>query len=235
MRYLPASPSFGQLITTCGSPERAGSRSRVSGKKPPTLAPKFSSAIPKMRSTGSWTYRCASNLVVDGYRRDCEEMVSRFGALHSPERGDQVAKTCSLMPDAVKDKLTVVQMADRALVGTEKKETYPWFLLCRALVHYRAEEYLHVHNKLGKVLSAQAPFASIDVTAHAILAMTRWQSDEKEIARRELEQARDLLDKKMPKVDCGERFGDDWHDWLRCQILLREAETLIEGRPRSDK
>jgi formylglycine-generating enzyme required for sulfatase activity/tetratricopeptide (TPR) repeat protein len=173
---------------------------------------------------------------VDSCRRDFQEMVSRFGALHSPERGDQVAKTCSLIPDAVKDKLTVNQMADRAVMGTEKKETYPWFLLCRALAHYRAEEYLHVYDKLGKVLSAQAPFDSIDATAHVVLAMTRWQSDQKGIARRELEQTRDLFDKKMPKVDRGERFGDDWHDWLRCQILLREAETLIEGRPRrSDK
>jgi serine/threonine protein kinase/formylglycine-generating enzyme required for sulfatase activity/tetratricopeptide (TPR) repeat protein len=171
---------------------------------------------------------------VHGYRQDCEEMVSRFAALHSPERGDQVAKTCSLLPDAVKDKLTVNQMADRALLGTEKKETYPWFMLCRALAHYRAEEYLHVYDKLGKVLSAQAPFAGIDATAHAVLAMTRWQSDQKDVARKELEQARDLIDKKVPKVDRGERFGNDWHDWLRCRILLREAETLIEGRPRSD-
>jgi hypothetical protein len=63
--------------------------------------------------------------------------------------------------------------------------------------------------------------------------MTRWQSDQKGIAHTELQQARDLVDKKMPKVERGEQFGDDWHDWLRCQILLREAETLIEGRPRS--
>jgi len=172
---------------------------------------------------------------VDGYRRDCKEMVLRFGALHSPERGDQVAKTCSLLPDAVKDKLTVNQMADRAVTGTEKKETYPWFVLCRALAHYRDRESAQVIEELGIVLKAKAPFASVEPTARAILAMNTFQGGQMEAARGELQQARDLIDKNMPKADRGECFGDDWHDWLRCQVLLCEAETLIEGRPRSEK
>ena len=29
------------------------------------------------------------------------------------------------------------------------------------------------------------------------------------------------------KTDLGQRFGDDWHDWLRGQILCREAESLL--------
>ena len=172
---------------------------------------------------------------VEGYRRDCEEMLTRFSALHAPERGDQVAKTCSLLPDAVKDKLTVDQMADRAVTGTEKKETYPWFVLCRALAHYRARESRQVIERVGYVLKAKPPFASINATARVILAMNMFQVGQLEAARGELQQAQALIDKNMPKVERGERFGDDWHDWLRCQILLREAETLIEGRPRSEK
>jgi hypothetical protein len=32
----------------------------------------------------------------------------------------------------------------------------------------------------------------------------------------------------LPAKDQVERFGEDWHNWLRCQILLREAEKLVE-------
>jgi hypothetical protein len=32
----------------------------------------------------------------------------------------------------------------------------------------------------------------------------------------------------MPKAERGERFGDDRHDWLRCQVLLKEAETVVK-------
>jgi hypothetical protein len=37
----------------------------------------------------------------------------------------------------------------------------------------------------------------------------RWQSGQKEAAQREFKQACDLLDKKMPKVERSQRFGDD--------------------------
>jgi hypothetical protein len=56
-----------------------------------------------------------------------------------------------------------------------------------------------------------------------------------EAARAELQQARALLEKTCPKADRGEGFGGDWDGWLPCQILLGEAEALIEGRPRSGK
>jgi hypothetical protein len=31
----------------------------------------------------------------------------------------------------------------------------------------------------------------------------------------------------MPKIEEGQAFGDDWHDWLHAQILCREAERLL--------
>jgi hypothetical protein len=47
-----------------------------------------------------------------------------------------------------------------------------------------------------------------------------------------LEQARVILAHRLPKPDKRQRFGDDWHDWLRCLILCREAESLLatEGK-----
>jgi hypothetical protein len=35
------------------------------------------------------------------------------------------------------------------------------------------------------------------------------------------------------KTDLGQRFGDDWHDWLRSQILCREAESLLGTRDKN--
>jgi hypothetical protein len=32
----------------------------------------------------------------------------------------------------------------------------------------------------------------------------------------------------MPKIEKGENFGDAWREWMRTQILYREAEQVMK-------
>jgi hypothetical protein len=46
-----------------------------------------------------------------------------------------------------------------------------------------------------------------------------------EEAGKALADARQTMDTQSPE----EEGGGFWHDWLRCQIILREAEAMIEN------
>lgn len=50
-------------------------------------------------------------------------------------------------------------------------------------------------------------------------------------ARQALTSARQILEQRQQQFERGLLYaGNEWHDWLRCRILFREAEARIEGK-----
>ena len=74
----------------------------------------------------------------DAYRRHCQEMLRRFGETDDPTIAERTAKICLLIPVASADLSPRVRLAERAVTGTEEHKYYRYFLLARALAHYRA-------------------------------------------------------------------------------------------------
>jgi tetratricopeptide (TPR) repeat protein len=177
-----------------------------------------------------WYFRSALQLHlgdVDGYRRSCREMLKCFGSTDDLDIAVRTAMTCSLSPDAVSDFDPVLKLAGLAV---EKNSSYPWAIFAKGLAEYRARHYAVAVDWLKRVppnATAQFPWY-LSATGSAVLAMARHQLSQTEEARTALGQARSILAEKMPKLEKGERFDFYlWHDWLRAQILYREAEALI--------
>ena len=63
--------------------------------------------------------------------------------------------------------------------------------------------------------------------------MSRFRLGKVDEARTALSNAQRIISTKIPKVEKGETFGDDWHDWLHAQILCREAEEVLKDTPAS--
>jgi hypothetical protein len=64
-----------------------------------------------------------------------------------------------------------------------------------------------------------------------VQAMAHQRLGHAEEAGKALGKARALMaGNRFPHAEGGD-FGDDWPDWLICQILYQEAETLI-GTPK---
>jgi tetratricopeptide (TPR) repeat protein len=162
-----------------------------------------------------------------GYRRICREMLERFGDTKDPGVAAQIVKTCLLVPGAVADLDGVLKLADRVVTGTEKDPSYRYYLFGKGLAEYRAGRYAEAVQWLERV-APKASGGEIDASAFAVLAMARQRQGQAEEARAALEQARAILAHKLPKLDKGEHFGNDWHDWLRFQILFREAEEMLK-------
>src|SRR5262249_3487586 len=57
---------------------------------------------------------------VEGYRRDSRQMLARFSQTDDPKIAERTAKTCLLLPDAVSDLAPVLQLAERAVTGTQQ-------------------------------------------------------------------------------------------------------------------
>jgi serine/threonine protein kinase len=161
------------------------------------------------------------------YRRHCQEMLRRFGATADPVLAERTAKVCLLAPDSADDLAPALRLADRAVTGTEKHRAYPYFLLVRGLAHYRTGEYDRAIDRLTPCVRLDEwTFA---VPAHLIQAMAHQRLGHAEEAGKALGKARALMaDSKFPHAEGGD-LGDNWHAWLHCQHLYREAVALIEA------
>jgi serine/threonine protein kinase/Flp pilus assembly protein TadD len=196
------------------------------GKWSEATAP-FAQAVKLNPFNHWWWYQSATLRLHTGdlpcYRLACREMLTRFGKTDKASVAEQTAKTCLLTPDAVRDFEDVLKLADFAI---QKNSLDRWTQLAKALAEYRAGRCTQAIEWLQRV-APKASGGNLDATALALLAMARHRQGQTKEARAALEQARAILAHAMPKPERGQRFGGDWHDWLRSQILCREAASLL--------
>jgi hypothetical protein len=73
-----------------------------------------------------------------------------------------------------------------------------------------------------------APLAPRDAGAQSLLALTHNRLGQAEQAAEALTRARELLG-QLPRS--GEDLGDDWHLWVLCHLLQREADKNLKEEP----
>jgi tetratricopeptide (TPR) repeat protein len=159
---------------------------------------------------------------IEGYRRACREMLTRFGQTNDPGIAERIVKTCLLVPDAVSDSRLITELADRAFPRTET----PGFLLVRGMIDYRDGRFDSALARFDKLLSGNADSRSpgLDAMARLFLAMARQQLRQSDAARQAFETACRLMEQKP--------LGDadlSWADRLRFQVARREAAALLNG------
>jgi WD40 repeat protein len=164
----------------------------------------------------------------EGYRRVCREMLERFGKSDRREIADRVAKTCLLATDAGVDRAHVVKVADSALAAKAPHALLKWFHLTRGMADYRQGEFARAVDRLRLSLSPGTEVAYRDSTAYLLLAMAQQRLGRVKDARESMARARVVAEERFPKVDRGQLLGADWSDWLRFQIVRREAEELVK-------
>jgi tetratricopeptide (TPR) repeat protein len=178
-------------------------------------------------SSYRWATLCFYTNDHDGYRRACRTMLDRFGQTDSLLIADCTAKACSLSPELAGEPKQIVRLADIIITSTEQEPARKWYEITKGLVDYRAERF----GPATEIILRSAPSnegTHRDALAFSILAMAQHRLGKTEEARSALADAQRILLTKMPKTETGQRFGDDWHDWLHSQILYREAEELLK-------
>jgi hypothetical protein len=160
----------------------------------------------------------------EGYRRICQRMLARFGTTTEPRVARRVVQTCLLRPDARLDLPTLKSLRGRLFDPTD---------LSNVFSHWTEGLSLTREGHPGAALEAFRPVESSTIPVvfplqlRVVKAIAYQHYGQPTEARRELAETRRLV--KASKFDPRHEglYVADWQDWLRVEVLLREAESLI--------
>jgi hypothetical protein len=164
---------------------------------------------------------------VEGYRRLCGEIVSRFRNTTDPYVADKMAKDCLILPSAGVDLKSVAALADVAVNRGSNAPAAPYFKFCKALAEYRLGHYQAATNWAGHAI--QGTFEYPSANAAAVMAMSQYKLNQLDNARTTLAYCNKVIEEKMPKF--GQDLGDAWPDWIIAHALLTEAQNLLGAPP----
>jgi tetratricopeptide (TPR) repeat protein len=133
------------------------------------------------------------------------------------------------MPKAVNDLELPLQLAERA-VGRDSNSA--WHLLTLGAAYYRAGRFEPAVERLEQALKASQRATPLNLphflaSRWLFLALTYHGMGQNQQARHCLEEAIQGMATDLPKPGRGV-LGEHWGDWIRCQIVRREAEALLK-------
>jgi Flp pilus assembly protein TadD len=169
---------------------------------------------------------------VAAYADTCRQMMKRFAQTDDPGRANYTAWICSLAPEVIKDATAPVRLAERSLKGNPQD---PWCSIALGAALYRAGQYQQAASRLRQAIKGSATKKLQPdgiALAQLFLSMALKRVGEGSEAARLLNSASDAIDRNA----AGEgksNLGPGWCVWAACQVVRREAETLIrrQGKP----
>jgi tetratricopeptide (TPR) repeat protein len=157
------------------------------------------------------------------YPEVCRAILELFRRAPTPENFDRGFKACLLKPGAIDMAEIPLSLLSMTLdEGTVPEWLPSWFWSARALLAYRSgDAELAVKNVNQSV--QHAPNDHCHALNLAVLAMAQHDLKQPEKARTALDEGLQLL----TRLQAGDRHHPDT---LIAEILLREAEALIDGK-----
>jgi WD40 repeat protein/serine/threonine protein kinase/predicted Zn-dependent protease len=214
-------------------------RARASQWKP--AAADFTQAL-ELDPRDSWHWYCSATLRLynndrDGYRKDCRQMLERFGTSLDPLEVERTCKVCLLASSPVRDPKLLLPVLNRALIGAEKHWAHPWFLLARGIAEYRAG---HIKAALPLLRKSYATAAKDNMdrvrtaVAQLFCAMAHTQSEPADLAgaRQTYQLALEAMDHAIPKESRNDLV--DWVDWVQFEVLRKEAMEVIQNKEKKE-
>jgi serine/threonine-protein kinase len=168
----------------------------------------------------------------DDYRHHCYDLLARFGDDRNWLNAPRAAAVCLLLPGAGLDADRLARLTDLGVRLAPRGYRFGRMTF-RALAAYRAGQYEAAARDLDEAARettrpATNPNGFSDARHWFFAAMTRHRLGQADAAREALAKGREFL-----RASLWEGWTtqiSEWHEWLACQLNLREAEALVEGR-----
>jgi tetratricopeptide (TPR) repeat protein len=170
---------------------------------------------------------------LEGYRRDCAQVLARFGSTNDPSVAEPIAQECLILPAAAAELEAIARLADTAVTKSKGHESFASCEFAKGLAEYRQAHFASAIEWMQKVL-AQSGETYRDPQALLVLAMAQHHSGWDTEARASLAESARMIESGLPKLESGD-VGAHWIDWIITHALLKEANELIEGPPATQR
>jgi eukaryotic-like serine/threonine-protein kinase len=159
------------------------------------------------------------------YRTFCDRALSLFGNTAEPSIAEQITKACLLLPPPASNLPKLAKMADTAVATDPTGTATPPHAIVKGLMEYRQGHYAGALEWLRR-FAPQDGLPALTVQADATLAMAQFQLGQTDAARALLVEGA-----KIARENLNQPGRIDWNEGLIAQILLREAQALIQKSP----
>jgi tetratricopeptide (TPR) repeat protein len=162
----------------------------------------------------------------DGYRRQCREMLSRFGDSRDPGICEHVARACLLLPGDAAETRLARRSADRGVaLAAQEYALIAHCELAEGLAQYRSGEFAEARKTLDRCLAR--PFLYVVAMGKLLEAMSCFRQGDAGEARRLFDNALRYCD-GLPQLSKGQvYYWWDWHDGIAVDLLRQEAAELF--------
>jgi eukaryotic-like serine/threonine-protein kinase len=161
-------------------------------------------------------------------------MLKEFGGATDAKTADRIAKAALLLPGTPDETSQAHKLAEHAFaVGRTNFGYAEYFQLTAGLAAYRNGDIKRAKQAAATVLKVPDLDWNIRALSRVQLALAQHAMGETARARTRLNEARKLAEERVPthRGNLEQNYWQNWwHDWLILQIMLREAEEVIEGK-----
>jgi tetratricopeptide (TPR) repeat protein len=191
----------------------------------------YSRVIHERPVSEDWLEACEICLLTGdeaGHRELCRALIEKAGDKPAAFDCFVLARCCGLSRSSGIEPARLVGWANQALESGRP----PWYLHALGLAHYRAGDYEAAISALEQ--SIGTGWADQGKGQNwLVLAMVHAKAGHQEEARQCLERGRECTKKAAPPGP-GQPTADYSGDWGALQILLAEAEKVVEGKRAKD-
>jgi tetratricopeptide (TPR) repeat protein len=167
----------------------------------------------------------------DECRSLCRKMLELFGDTNDPFIAERAGKLSLLLPDAAPDAARAAQLCEKS---ASLRPDVSWFQLAAAIAEYRSRQFSEALASLEAAEAQVGDQVHCRVLIELFCAMSLHRAGKPEAARQSLAAAVGHLSEIRPKPAGSEAasldYGESWHDLLMCEVILREAESLLRSK-----
>lgn len=147
-----------------------------------------------------------------------------------------IAEMSWLMPPPAHLKTAATTFVDQVLsmVPPAQDNELAWARFAKGLAEYRLGRFSQSLDWLVKSLQHTSEDTALDAHVHCSMAMACAQLGQDKEAQAALEKATAIVRTKMPQLGT-QSLGDSWHDVLKANALLREAQSVVLESARSKR
>jgi serine/threonine protein kinase/tetratricopeptide (TPR) repeat protein len=163
---------------------------------------------------------------IKGYRHACDEMLNRWPRDKYKPIVYRNIIACLLTPDVMADRFDeILAMADDVASKTTGQNRREDFYVAQGLAAYRAGDFDSARRWLEERRGKGGPAHQANV--RLLLAMVDHQQGQIAEMDQAYTKALAFIDAKKNR-QTSKQLGQQFHSWLICEILRREAEALLE-------